>query len=215
MTRLVLVRHGESRATVERFLGGPRSCTGLTEFGRMQAAALRDRLMSGHDVSATALYASNFPRALETATIVAPAIGSLSVTVDSGWGEHDPGPDCDGMPYTEFVEKYGTPKWDDLHANVFPGGETVGQFQDRVIETLRRTVRNNDGGTVVVSCHGGVIDTVLRHTMQMHPVGKFELSTTNTSITELMHLQGSKWKLMRYNDAAHLLGLVRPETQGL
>ena len=215
MTRLVLVRHGESRATVERFLGGPRSCTGLTEFGRMQAAALRDRLMSGHDVSASALYASNFPRALETATIVAPAIGSLSVTVDSGWGEHDPGPDCDGMPYTEFVEKYGTPKWDDLHANVFPGGETVGQFQDRVIETLRRTVRNNEGGTVVVSCHGGVIDTVLRHTLQMHPVGKFELSTTNTSITELMHLQGTKWKLMRYNDAAHLLGLVRPEPQGL
>lgn len=215
MTRLVLVRHGESRATVERFLGGPRSCTGLTEFGRMQAAALRDRLMSGHDVSATALYASNFPRALETATIVAPAIGSLSVTVDSGWGEHDPGPDCDGMPYTEFVEKYGTPKWDDLHANVFPGGETVGQFQDRVIETLRRTVRNNEGGTVVVSCHGGVIDTVLRHTLQMHPVGKFELSTTNTSITELMHLQGTKWKLLRYNDAAHLLGLVRPESQGL
>ena len=98
MTRLVLVRHGESRATVERFLGGPRTCTGLTDFGRLQAAALRDRLMSGHDVTATALYASNFPRAIETATIVAPAIGSLSITVDSGWGEHDPGPDCDGLP---------------------------------------------------------------------------------------------------------------------
>lgn len=214
MTRLVLVRHGESRATVERFLGGPRSCTGLTDFGRAQAAALRDRLMTGHDVSATALYASNFPRALETATIVAPALGSLSVTVDSGWGEHDPGPDCDGLPYSEFVERFGMPKWDDLHANVFPGGETVGQFQDRVMETLRRTVRNNEGGTVVVSCHGGVIDTVLRHTLHMHPVGKFELSTTNTSLTELLHLQGSKWKLLRYNDAAHLSGLVKPATQG-
>ena len=210
----MLVRHGESRATVERFLGGPRTCTGLTDFGRLQAVALRDRLMSGHDVSATALYASNFPRAIETATIVAPAIGSLSVTVDSGWGEHDPGPDCDGLPYVEFIERFGTPKWDDLHAVVFPGGETVGQFQDRVMETLRRTVRNNEGGTVVVACHGGVIDTVLRHTLQMHPVGKFELSTTNTSITELMHVQGSKWKLLRYNDAAHLNGLNRPDSQG-
>lgn len=214
MTRLVLVRHGESRATVERFLGGPRTCTGLTDFGRLQAAALRDRLMSGHDLSATALYASNFPRAIETANIVAPAIGSLALTVDSGWGEHDPGPDCDGMSYVEFVERFGTPKWDDLHANVFPGGETVSQFHDRVIETLRRTVRNNEGGTVVVACHGGVIDAVLRHTLQMHQVGKFELSTTNTSITELMHMQGSKWKLLRYNDAAHLLGLARPESQG-
>lgn len=214
MTRLVLVRHGESRATVERFLGGPRTCTGLTDFGRAQATALRDRLVSGHDVSATALYASNFPRAIETANIVAPAVGSLPLTVDAGWGEHDPGPDCDGMPYLEFVERFGTPKWDDLHANVFPGGETVAQFQERVIETLRRTVRNNEGGTVLVSCHGGVIDTVLRHTLQMHPVGKFELSTNNTSLTELQHIQGSKWKLIRYNDAAHLSGLVRPESQG-
>jgi probable phosphoglycerate mutase len=211
MTRLVLVRHGESRATVERFLGGPRSCTGLTDFGRAQAAALRDRLMTGHDVSATALYASNFPRAIETANIVAPAIGSLSLNVDSGWGEHDPGPDCDGMAYSEFVERFGMPKWDDLHANVFPGGETVGQFQDRVVETLRRTIRKHEGGTVLVACHGGVIDAVLRHTLHMHPVGKFELSTTNTSLTELLHIQGTKWKLLRYNDAAHLLGLTRPE----
>ena len=213
-TRLVLVRHGESRATVERFLGGPRSCTGLTDFGRLQAAALRDRLVSGHDVSATAIYASNFPRALETANIVAHALGSLPVKVDAGWGEHDPGPDCDGMSYLEFVERFGTPKWDDLHANVFPGGETVGQFQDRVVECLRRTVRNNEGGTVLVACHGGVIDSVLRHTLHMHPTGKFELATNNTSLTELEHVQGSKWRLLRYNDSAHLNGLVRPEVNG-
>ncbi len=213
-TRLVLVRHGESRATVERFLGGPRSCTGLTDFGRAQAAALRNRLVAGHDVAATAIHSSNFPRAIETAGIVAPALGSLPVTVDAGWGEHDPGPDCDGLPWAEFVERYGMPKWDDLHANVFPGGETVGQFQDRVIETMKRTVRNNEGGTVLVACHGGVIDTVLRHTLHMHPVGRFELATNNASLTELEHVQGSRWRLVRYNDSAHLNGLVRPGVDG-
>ena len=180
----------------------------------MQVAALRDRLVAGHDVSATAIHSSNFPRALETANIVAPALGSLPVSVDSGWGEHDPGPDCDGMAYLEFVERFGMPKWDDLHANVFPGGETVGQFQDRVVETLKRTVRNHEGGTVLVACHGGVIDTVLRHTLHMHPVGRFELSTNNASLTELEHVQGTKWRLVRYNDSAHLNGLVRPGVGG-
>jgi probable phosphoglycerate mutase len=63
---------------------------------------------------------------------------------------------------------------------------------------------------VLVSCHGGVIDSVLRHTLHMHPVGKFELSTINTSLTELLHIQGSKWRLVRYNDAAHLNGLSQP-----
>jgi probable phosphoglycerate mutase len=207
----MLVRHGESRATIEKFFGGARSCTGLTDNGRRQAEALRDRLMAGRDVQATALYSSKHSRAVETAQIITPALGSLSLKTDSGWGEHDPGPDIDGMPYDDFVALYGVPRWDgDPHDVVFPGGETVGQFQDRVIETLQRTVRKNEGGTVLVSCHGGVIDSVLRHTLHMHPVGKFELSTINTSLTELLHIQGSKWRLVRYNDAAHLIGLSQP-----
>ena len=207
-TRLVLVRHGESRATIERFVGGPRSCTGLTDHGRLQAEALRNRLSAGHDVEATALFASNFPRALETANIIAPSIGSLPVSVDSGWGEHDPGPDCDGMTHDEFIERFGMPRWDgDPHDVVYPGGETIAQFHDRVMESLRRTVRQHEGGTVVVSCHAGVIDAVMRNTLHMHQTGKFELHTQNTSLTELLHVQGSKWRLVRYNDSAHLHGL--------
>ncbi len=207
-TRLVLVRHGESRATIERFVGGPRSCTGLTDHGRLQAQALRNRLSAGHDVEATALFASNFPRALETANIIAPSVGSLPVSVDSGWGEHDPGPDCDGMTYDEFIERFGVPRWDgDPHDVVYPGGETISQFHDRVMEALRRTVRQHEGGTVVIACHAGVIDAVMRNTLHMHQTGKFELHTQNTSLTELLHLQGSKWRLVRYNDSAHLHGL--------
>lgn len=207
-TRLVLVRHGESRATVERFVGGPRSCTGLTDHGRRQAEALRNRLSAGHDIEATALFASNFPRALETANIIAPSVGSLPVSVDSGWGEHDPGPDCDGMTYDEFIERFGMPRWDgDPHDVVYPGGETIAQFHDRVMEALRRTVRKHEGGTIVIACHAGVIDAVMRQTLHMHQTGKFELHTQNTSLTELLHVQGSKWRLVRYNDAAHLNGL--------
>ncbi len=207
-TRLVLVRHGESRATVERFVGGSRSCTGLTDHGRLQAEALRNRLSAGHDVEASALFASNFPRALETANIIAPSIGSLSVSVDSGWGEHDPGPDCDGMTYDEFIERFGVPRWDgDPHDVVYPGGETISQFHDRVMEALRRTVRQHEGGTIMVACHAGVIDAVMRNTLHMHQTGKFELHTQNTSLTELLHVQGSKWRLVRYNDSSHLNGL--------
>lgn len=204
----MLIRHGESRATVEKFLGGPRSCTGLTDFGRRQSAALSERLLRGHDVSATALISSNFPRATETARIIAPALGSLQVAVDAGWGEHDPGPDCDGMSYLEFVERFGQPRWDgDPHDTIYPGGETIAQFHDRIMETVQRTVRSNIGGTVVVACHGGVIDAVMRNTLHMHQTGKFEMHTLNTSLTELVHVQGSKWRLIRYNDAAHLAGL--------
>lgn len=206
-TRLVFIRHGESRATVERFFGGSRTCTGLTEKGRSQAELLRDRLMRGHDVRASALYSSKHSRAVETAQIIAPGLGSLSVSTDAAWGEHDPGPLIDGMAYEDFVSQYGHPRFDgEPHDVVFPGGETISQFHERITEALRHTVVNNAGNSVVVVCHAGVIDAVLRNTLHMHQTGKFELRTTNTSLTELVHVQGSKWRLLRYNDAAHLAG---------
>lgn len=209
-TRLVLIRHGESRATVERRLSSARTCTGLSDFGRRQAEALRHRLLAGHDVQASAIYASSYPRALETAQIIAPALGSLPISVDAGWGEHDPGPHCDGMLFQEFVSLHGMPDWEsDPHLDNFPGGETIHDFHVRIIETMRRTVRAHEGETIVVSCHGGVIDAVLRHTLQMKQVGGFELQTVNTSITELLHVNASRWRLVRYNDAAHLAGLSR------
>ena len=207
-TRLVFIRHGESRATVERFLGGPRSCTGLTDFGRFQSQALSNRLLSGHDVNASALYSSNFPRAIETAQVLAPSLGSMQISIDAGWGEHDPGPECDGMFFDDFIAAHGTPQWDGPPDAVwFPGGETLAQFHERIIATLKKTVLLHEGNTVVVVCHGGVIDAVMRNTLHMHQSGKFELHTNNTSLTELVHVQGSKWRLVRYNDSSHLHGL--------
>lgn len=206
-TRLVFIRHGESRATVERFFGGSRTCTGLTEKGRRQAELLRDRLMRGHDVHASVLYSSKHSRAIETAQIISTGLGSLGVSIDSAWGEHDPGPLIDGMAYDDFVLRYGQPRFDgDPHDVVFPGGETIAEFHLRIMNALRHTVVNNAGNSVVVVCHAGVIDAVLRNALHMHQTGKFELLTSNTSMTELVHVQGSKWRLLRYNDAAHLAG---------
>ena len=74
-TRFVLVRHGESVATVNRFIGGFRTCTGLSDLGRQQAERLRDRLARTGEVAGDRLYASNFARARETAEIIAPALG--------------------------------------------------------------------------------------------------------------------------------------------
>ena len=67
-TRIVLVRHGEAECNLNRIIGGPKGCTGLTPLGRIQVAALADRLYeSGELRQATALYSSVLPRATETA----------------------------------------------------------------------------------------------------------------------------------------------------
>ena len=206
-TRVVLVRHGESKATVDRMIGGPRSCSGLSELGRRQAERLRDRLAETGEIDATLLLSSAYPRAIETAETIAPALGQPVVTV-AAFGEHDPGPACDGLTFEEFVDRHGMPDWEgDPHATTFPGGETVATFHHRVGEAFAEVVRSNAGGTIVIVCHGGVVNVVLRTVLRVPTTGAFDLFTVNTSITEVVLGRPDRWRLVRYNDAAHLAGL--------
>jgi probable phosphoglycerate mutase len=205
-TRIVLVRHGESVATVTRVVGGHRSCTGLSDLGRSQAERLRDRLADG-EFDATALISSAYPRAIETASVIAPALG-CEVEVVEAFGEHDPGPECDGLTFQEFVDRYGMPDWEaDPYAVMFPGGETLAAFHHRVAQALTETVARHEGGTVVIVCHGGVVDVAMRRALRSPMTGDFDLHTKNTSLTEFVLGRPGRWRLVRYNDAAHLAGL--------
>jgi probable phosphoglycerate mutase len=208
-TRIVLVRHGESFATVERYIGGVRTCKGLTDHGKAQARALGERLKRTGEITADAIVSSAFPRARQTAEIVAPFIGHSAIDIRPGFGEHDPGPVCDGLTFDDFVAKYGRPNFNgDPHAVTFPGGETLAQFHDRVITALQELERDYLGKTVIVTCHGGTIDGVLRHCLQSPSTGRFEVFTKNTSLTEILRPRENMWRLLRYNDHAHLSDIV-------
>ena len=213
MTRLVLVRHGESKTTVARVIGGYRTCSGLSDLGRQQAERLRDRLLVGKEIAADVLISSQYSRARETAEIIAPALGGLEVIEDAGFGEHDPGPDCDGMGFDDYIERYGAGWWHgDPFGTSFPGGETIAAFQFRVGQTIRRTIDAYNDKNVVVSCHGGVIDAALRLALKAPPTGAFEIQTLNTSITEMLLVKDNHWRLIRYNDVGHLVGLPSQTT---
>ena len=112
MTRFVLVRHGESNTTVARTIGGYRTCSGLSPLGRKQAEALADRLARTGEVEADVLVVEQLPRAIETAELIAPALRDLPVVVDPAVGEHDPGPECDGLSFQDFLDRHGMPDWE-------------------------------------------------------------------------------------------------------
>lgn len=214
MTRLILVRHGESNATVNRVVGGMVGCTGLSDLGRAQAGALRDRWVNHAglpdarpDVQPDVLVASDMPRAVETAEIIAPAFAGLDLQLDPGLREMDPGHECDGLAWVDAMTLIGSADWElDPYLRGFPGGETLAAFQHRAAHALAGLASRYDGKVVVVVCHAGVIDVAFRLFLHLPFVGGFELGTVNASITELA-LQAPRWRLMRYNDAAHLADL--------
>ncbi len=216
-TRLVLIRHGEAVCNVSGVCGGLTGCRGLTELGRRQVTALRQRLWaSGELAGADALYASELPRAIETAGLVAPALGAVGATVgpapapeivtECGLCELHPG-DADGLTWDEFTQKFGTLDWDtDPDQPIAPGGESWTGFVNRVDAMLDTLVARHPDQLVVVACHAGVIEASL---LAKVPVAggltgaRLQLRTQHSSMTS-WEVDAGRWRLLGFNDAAHL-----------
>jgi probable phosphoglycerate mutase len=205
-TRLLLVRHGESEVTVRRVVGGELTCSGLSPLGVRQAVALRDRLEREGGLRVDALLTSTLPRAYETADLVASAIDAGHAERDPDLVEHRPG-EADGVAFADYAARFGA---FDLRAHpdrpLSPGGESLNQFHARIIAAFARIEERFAGGTVLVVCHGGVIDVMFREYLGVGLQAPFDLWTLNTSITEFVR-GAERWMLRRYNDTAHLAGL--------
>jgi broad specificity phosphatase PhoE len=207
-TRLVLIRHGESDAQVNGYLSGHDACKGLSERGREQAAALRDRLVASGELGVVDFaYTSLLPRAIETSEIIASALGNAKPEQECAWCEIHAG-DAEGLTWEEFRERYpvkGDPA--DPFRTRAPGAESWAEFYVRAGARLRRIANEHPGERVVVICHGGIIgasfvalgDVPIRNALALTH------ETVNTSLTE-WRFTGSDWRLVRYNDAAHLAG---------
>ena len=219
-TRLVLIRHGESRSTVDRVVGGHEGCSGLTDRGVLQAKALGERLArTGELAGATTLLTSVLPRAIQTAEIIAPALGDLAVEQQCDLCEIHPG-EGDGLSWEEFGARYrpeGLASGNPYRA-MAPGGESWSGFFERVGEALLRAAADHPGETVVVVCHGGVIEATFATLGNLPLRRPFDVRIGNTSLTQWTYeaVDGdlgnashrlARWRLDRFNDTAHLAGL--------
>jgi probable phosphoglycerate mutase len=229
-TRLVLIRHGEAVCNVSGVCGGPLGCNGLTELGRRQVEALRDRLqLTGELAGTDVLYASVLPRAIETAELVAPALvgtgpnGHPAPTpvpvpvTECGLCELHPG-EADGLTWAQFSERFGALDWDaDPGQPIAPGGESWTAFVNRVAGALDGIVADQAGRLVVVACHAGVVEASL---LAKLPVAgglegaRLQLRTQHASMTT-WEIEAGHWRLLGYNDAAHEMVLQMATSEAL
>ncbi len=207
VTRLVFIRHGHAQAAIDDIVAGHRGCRGLTDRGREQATALRDRLFETRELHADVLLTSKLPRAIETAEILAPALGDLVPQRDCDLCELHPG-ECDGLRWEEYRRRYGFDMRIEPERPMSPGGESLATFQVRVERCLRRLVHEHSGQVCVLVSHGGVVSAAtlafLDHGLNRER--SFRLEPSNTSITEWLRPadEDAPWLLVRYNDCGHL-----------
>lgn len=216
-TRLVLVRHGEAQTHVDQVIGGHNACSGLSELGRRQAAALRDRLARTGEIEADHLYASILPRAIETAEVIAPAVGRSAgdIVRECDLCESHSG-EADGMRWEDWRERY-LPEYGDRtpYDPWAPGAESWAEMCVRVGRALHGLARRHRGETVVIACHGGVIEASFSVLAKLPVSREWRTQIQNTSITEWVLRpddfnpgSGARWTLVRFSDAAHLSDLA-------
>ena len=205
--RLYLVRHGESEANVAGVLQG-QTHGALTATGRDAAARLGRALASlSLAERPTAIFTSDLRRAVETAEIIAEALGATPQLLPAA-REWNVGV-LDGLPaaaLADAITRSGLPT-----AEFAPsGGESMNQLQARAVQTLADLAHEAAYGahvagrerTLLVS-HGDFIRMAIGAAASMPIDAATSLSLRNTSLTELVLSNGS-WRVERIGDASHL-----------
>lgn len=207
----MLVRHGRAVVNETGIIGGPATCTGLSDEGRRQAEALRDRLLA-HPLDVDVVLTSVLPRAIETAEILAPALGGMTARQDCDLCELHPG-EADGLSWGDWYETYGFDPRQEVDRVLAPGGESLVSFAERSRVAIEGVVETNAGRSVALVVHGGFIVAVTMHLLGfdaevLRGPRTLWLEPANSSLSEWHRDDASgRWTLIRFNDAAHLEGL--------
>ncbi len=195
-TRLLLLRHGQTRLSVERRYSG-RGNPELTDLGREQASAAAE-LIAARGEQIAAVVSSPLQRALDTATAVGEAIG-LPVNVDDGFIETDFG-QWEGLTFGEAAEQFPEVHRDWLRDATVdpPGGESFAAVGDRVRAALDRVLAAHPGQTVVVVSHVTPIKETLRAALDVGPslLYRLHLDLASLSIAEFYPDGGSSVRLV-------------------
>ena len=207
-TRVLLIRHGQSRGNAERRFGG-HSPTPLSELGHRQAEATARALS---DKGVTAIYSSDLLRAVQTAEPLARATG-LEITKTPALRERGVGL-MEGLTFEEAAaahpDEYAALLRRDFE-HVLAGGESYRQLLDRAAAELDSAVERQRGGTVALFSHTGTICILALHLMgaldapHLKPVW---LSTSNCGVTRFSIDHGGLIRIKALNDTRHLTGLV-------
>lgn len=200
MTRLVLIRHGESEWNVVRRVQG-QSGTGLSERGRRQAVRTAELAVEAyHDV---VLAASDLQRCRET---VEPFAGSLGVEVElhEGLRERHFG-DWTGELATDIAAA-DPDRWErwkageDVIGEV--GGEDTPTLVSRVTGAVRDLLGRAAGRTVICVTHGG---PVWHGTQALLGLDERVLGgVANCGVTELDVDGDHGTRLVSWNQIAHM-----------
>lgn len=203
MTKLLIIRHGNSLANTQGVFAGATDSP-LTELGHAQAEKTAQYVAANYRVDA--VYASDLQRAFDTGKAVADKFG-LTVNATSAMREIFAG-EWEGQPFDMLDLRHSYYIWKtDIGNATCDGGESVAQLQKRIVAEVTRIAEENPQKTVVIATHATPV-----RVLQCFCEGKAldEMKNIpwvrNASVTEVCWENG-KLSLIRAGYDAHLEGM--------
>jgi broad specificity phosphatase PhoE len=200
VTRVYLIRHGESTWNAERRWQGAMDPP-LSKAGRAQA----DRVATALEpVPLQAVYCSPLQRAQDTAVAVA-APHALPVEPVADLREIAFG-EWESLGSNEVERRFGAlleEWWRRPDQVQIPGAEPLAAGRERAVAALRTIVGRHPGARVAIVAHGGVNKLILL-TLLRAPLASFwRLSQSNACIN-VVEFDGPRGRILAVNETTHL-----------
>lgn len=193
MTRIVLVRHGQTDWNFTRRIQGSSDIP-LNDVGRRQARDAADALAARHW---RRVYTSPLSRAAETAAILAERLGLPDPEPVPGLAERAYG-SAEGLTSDEVHERFPD--------GVVPGKESPEALTARALGAIGTLADRAGDDPVIVVTHGGVIGALVRSVSDDEMPGERHLIRNGSAHTFDYH--GGALSLVEFAGAAEDLDLV-------
>jgi len=199
-TELIVVRHGE---TLWNAMGRQQGHldSDLSPRGIRQAEAIAKRLASE---KFEVLYASDLGRAYHTAEYIAQQTGH-PITADARLRERHLGI-FQGLTMAQVQERYPEAYAGFIGDDpdyVIPGGESIRQRHERIVDSAREIASRHAGQRVVIVGHGGVLMSLFRHTLGIAPAAPRRFKLFNASLNSFF-VEDGVWFVGTWGDISHL-----------
>jgi alpha-ribazole phosphatase len=201
MTRLLLVRHGETELQSSlRYWG--RTDVALGAVGLHQAEQLRDRLAMEH---VDAIYSSELKRAADTAGIIATR-HNLKITTCPELREVDFGR-LEGLEFNEIHSQFPDVEQMWITRNpalVYPDGESLLDFERRVSQFDARLKNHRAEETVLIVAHAGILRTLICRLLELEMKNRWNIKVDLASLS-IIETYPEVNILCLLNDVSHLM----------
>ena len=202
MTKLILVRHGQSLANAGLIFAG-HSDFDLSELGHKQAALLAEYLASHERIEA--IYSSDLLRAYHTATPTAERF-SLPIVKDERLREIYAG-EWDGRTFSDIEQNFADDfsVWRENFSAARPtGGESVPEVYRRVVPRLLEIAALHDGETVLVTTHATVVRALHAYANGFSSDEMGKVRFCGNAAMNLFEIEGDTVHEIAYDQDTHL-----------